>query len=286
MKSEVFSLPGAGGWVSAMKSLGRFFWSPVRPSENWAQTLVRVAGNLLRWVIGLPIVAGLIGWGVFSFHSWWSDRPYRLTGLEGVEIGMTPTEVTLIKGAPQLNSFTRKDPLGPANYFDQFDEADPERDPLITKTNEDHYTVNRNTGEVRKRDNLGTFRKIRSAINADGDILINEGAGWVPLPSSAVEKHQESSIEVMRFDDLAVFFDRDSEGSWHVFRICLTAPRYYDKVIGVSGSDTEAQVVRHLGQPDSVSVDDDGLGKRSSFERYNLLVRFEKARVAGICAGA
>lgn len=94
--------PGENG-MTALKALGRLLWSPVRASENWAQTLVRVAGNFLRWVIGLPIVVGLLGWGVFSFNSWWKDRPYRLTGLEGVEIGMTPTEVTLIKGAPSSN---------------------------------------------------------------------------------------------------------------------------------------------------------------------------------------
>lgn len=31
-----------------MKWIARWFWAPVRDGENWAQTLVRVSGNLLR----------------------------------------------------------------------------------------------------------------------------------------------------------------------------------------------------------------------------------------------
>lgn len=186
-------------------TLGRLMWSPVRQGENAAQTIVRVIGNLLRWVIGLPIVVGLIGWGVFSFHSWWSERPYRLTGLEGVEIGMTPTEVTLIKGAPRTSVPEQRD---------------------------------------------------------DGS--------W---------------SQGMFFGEQLVIFSGESEDALRVYRICLTEPRYYDRVIGVAGSDTEAEVIRHLGQPDSVSINDDGLRKQSSFERYNLMIVFEKARADTICVG-
>lgn len=32
------------------------FWDPIRPGENWAQTLVRVAGNLTRTAITLGLV--------------------------------------------------------------------------------------------------------------------------------------------------------------------------------------------------------------------------------------
>lgn len=36
--------------------LRRWFWTPVRENENWAQTLVRAAGNLFRIVLTLTIV--------------------------------------------------------------------------------------------------------------------------------------------------------------------------------------------------------------------------------------
>lgn len=243
----------------------KLLWSPMRPAENWAQTLVRVAGNLLRWIIGLPIAVGLIGWGFFTFHSWWSDRPYRLNGLEGVEIGMTTTEVTLIKGAPELRRSTGRDLF------------DPEAG---------EYLVNWQTGEVRKRSDGDSWNPVASARNkTTGEILIDEGAGWVPVPASMATKEEKSTDELMRFDDLVVFLGGGSEESRRVYRVCLSAPRSYDRVIGVSGSDTEAEVTSHLGQPDSVKIDDDGLGKRSSFERYNLMIRFEKARVVGICVG-
>ena len=90
----------------------------------------------------------------------------------------------------------------------------------------------------------------------------------------------------MFFGELLVILSGSSQDALRVSRVCQTNPRYYDKVIGVSGSDTEADVIRHLGQPHSVSIDDDGLSKRSFFERYNLMLQFEQARVVAICAGA
>lgn len=38
-----------------MKRLLRWFWVPIRESENWAQTLVRVLGNLFRTALTLAI---------------------------------------------------------------------------------------------------------------------------------------------------------------------------------------------------------------------------------------
>lgn len=249
--------------MTALKAFGRLLWSPVRPSENWAQTLVRVAGNLLRWVIGLPIVVGLLGWGVFSLHSWWSDRPYRLTGLQGVEIGMTPTEVTLIKGAPKYII-----PILAAVAFDDIKPPQEEdwRPPLPEG-----------------------FMHIREG--SDGQEFLFPDGTPEEVMDATIRKHYQNAaaIDEMRFenplDAIEVHFDRGSEGASQVSLICLTEPQRFHRVIGVSGSDTEEEVIRHLGQPDSVEIDDNGLSKWSSFERYNLFVRFEKARVVGICVG-
>jgi hypothetical protein len=38
-----------------MKWMLHWFWAPVRPSENWAQTIVRVLGNLFRCALTLII---------------------------------------------------------------------------------------------------------------------------------------------------------------------------------------------------------------------------------------
>ena len=188
-----------------LRSLGRLLWSPVRASENWAQTLVRVVGNLLRWIIGLPLLIGLAAWGASSIDSWMSDRPRHISELEGIDIGMTPTEVTLVKGAPSTD------------------------------------------GPMKADDN-----------------------SWK---------------QAMVFDDLLVLFKGSSEEALRVSRVCLTAPRAYQEVIGVGGADSEKDVVRHLGQPDSEKIDADGLGKQSYFDQYNLMLRFEKAQVSGICVG-
>jgi hypothetical protein len=46
------------------------------------------------------------------------------------------------------------------------------------------YAVNKQTGEVLKRDQSGSWQKVKSAKNATGEILINEGSGWGAVPSS------------------------------------------------------------------------------------------------------
>jgi hypothetical protein len=90
----------------------------------------------------------------------------------------------------------------------------------------------------------------------------------------------------MFFGDLLVILSGRSQEQLRVSRICQTDPRPYHNVIGVSGSEAEADVIRHLGQPDTVRVDEDGLAKRSFFDRYNIVIGFERARVTVICVGA
>ena len=75
-------------------------WSPVKERETWALTLVRVTGNLLRWIVGLPaIIAILIAIGL-AINSWYSGRPVELDTIKGVSIGMSPDQVTVAKGNP------------------------------------------------------------------------------------------------------------------------------------------------------------------------------------------
>jgi hypothetical protein len=40
-----------------MRWIRRWFWSPVRDNENWAQTLVRVSGNIFRIAITVVLLA-------------------------------------------------------------------------------------------------------------------------------------------------------------------------------------------------------------------------------------
>jgi hypothetical protein len=49
------------------------------------------------------------------------------------------------------------------------------------------YAVNKQTGEVLKRDQSGAWQKVKSAKNAEGAILINEGGGWGPVPSKSAQ---------------------------------------------------------------------------------------------------
>lgn len=252
--------PKKAGWLRTL------FWTPLRPAENWAQTLVRVAGNLLRWIIGLPVVVGLIGWGVFSLYNWWADRPYHLTGLEGVEIGMTMTDVTLLKGAPTSST----------NRFQQYVTPRPPADTqFVTQRERTSQALPQGMPEEEREERRRQLLARRTELLAD-QTMTN---WWENSPIVPQER-------AMTFGGgLLVTFSGMSEDAWRVSRVCQTNPNYWEKLIGVSRGDAEADVTRHLGQPDSIRIDDDGLSKLSFFEDYNLTIRFERARVVGYCVG-
>jgi hypothetical protein len=60
------------------------------------------------------------------------------------------------------------------------------------------YAVNRQTGEVLKRDQSGSWQKVKSAKNASGEILINEGSGWGAVPSASAQPAPPASPFLQR----------------------------------------------------------------------------------------
>jgi len=59
-----------------MKWIGAWFWSRVRENENWAQTLVRVIGNLFRIAL-TAIVLGAVVIGSFGYVNDQRSRELR-----------------------------------------------------------------------------------------------------------------------------------------------------------------------------------------------------------------
>ncbi len=54
-------------WGPAVKWIGAWLWSRVRDNENWAQTLVRVLGNLFRIAITMvALLAASLSWQGYS----------------------------------------------------------------------------------------------------------------------------------------------------------------------------------------------------------------------------
>jgi hypothetical protein len=204
---------------------------------------------------------------------------------------MTPTEVTLIKGAPKYIT-----PVLAEVAFDEIKPALEEEWTPLTEEQEFKFRLRAEREAAaaahRADEQLASLSRFKSE-----SIPIIEGPDgqefWFPsgtpdeVISATIREYYQGvvAIELMRFDDVQVYFDRSSEGASQVARICLSQLAYSDGVIGIAGMNTEAEVIRRLGQPDSVSVNDDGLFKWSYFGRYNLVVRFEKARVVGICVG-
>ncbi len=95
--------------------LWHLLWSPIGANENWAQTLVRVTGNLLRWVIGIPAlaVAAIAAW--FALQNWADSRPVKPKSIQvmnGLSVGMTKDEVTVAKGKPDLERPPEEDENG------------------------------------------------------------------------------------------------------------------------------------------------------------------------------
>lgn len=68
------------GWVR------KWFWSPVKPDENWAQTVFRVFGNLFRSAVTLAFLLGapLIGLALYANHN--SSAEYRRLTAEKAKI--------------------------------------------------------------------------------------------------------------------------------------------------------------------------------------------------------
>jgi hypothetical protein len=58
LKQSLATPPSKAGW------LRRWFWAPVKIGENWAQTLLRVLGNLFRTAVTLTIVLNGIGFSI------------------------------------------------------------------------------------------------------------------------------------------------------------------------------------------------------------------------------
>ena len=89
--------------MGAKLKLSQLLWSPVRENETWALTFVRVTGNLLRWIIGIPVIVILAFLGYFQLQQIESNRPKPIEHLEKmarISIGMTPDEVTVSNGEP------------------------------------------------------------------------------------------------------------------------------------------------------------------------------------------
>lgn len=68
-----------------MKWIGAWFWSRVRESENWAQTLVRVLGNLFRIVLTLVLFVV----GAAAVSSYLDSQRYRQKQAEARLISVT-----------------------------------------------------------------------------------------------------------------------------------------------------------------------------------------------------
>ena len=64
-----------------MRWIRAWFWSQVRDSENWAQTLVRVSGNLLRIALTIAVL-GTAGLASTTYLADRTDRQRRAQVLE------------------------------------------------------------------------------------------------------------------------------------------------------------------------------------------------------------
>lgn len=183
----------------------RFLWDPKPEAENSAQTLVRVLGNWVRSGFTASVVLVFGAWAAIAVEIWWEDRPRRLTSLGGVEIGMRPVDVTLVKGAPATG--------GPKEHA--------------------------------------------------------EGL-WV---------------QGMIYDRMVITLRGSSENSLSVERVCDYNHSPYTSFIGISGSDSESSVQKRLGKPSREVIHEDGLTKDLEFARYNVMIRFQQAKVQAFCVG-
>lgn len=90
--------------VGRSMKLSHLLWSPVKEGETWALTFVRVAGNLIRWLVIFPAILFALALAGFGIYYWFDNRPAELNEVDGVRIGMTLDDVTVAKGEPEHKS--------------------------------------------------------------------------------------------------------------------------------------------------------------------------------------
>lgn len=91
-----------------MRWIGRWFWAPIKAGENWAQTLVRVLGNLFRSALTLAVVGIAIILGLSAYYSGQSSANYAAAQADKEKIYI---KVTLMEEADRGKLCDRQFPL-------------------------------------------------------------------------------------------------------------------------------------------------------------------------------
>ena len=71
-----------------------------------------------------------------------------------------------------------------------------------------------------------------------------------------------------------------------VAAVCAYGQYNRSKLFGIGLNTPEEAVIEHLGQPDSESIDKDGLEKLVFFKKWNAVFGFSEGRVTDVCVSA
>lgn len=107
------------------------------------------------------------------------------------------------------------------------------------------YAVNPSTGQVMRNDGSG-WSKVKSAKNAQGDILINEGGSWIPVPKGGQAREpmtRKDVVPLMAREGLEWGTSDESEG----VRRTMGLPKWADKAINATPMGTFANIGMGVG---------------------------------------
>ena len=84
--------------------------------------------------------------------------------------------------------------------------------------------------------------------------------------------------------EFLVAIDKSSSPDGEAFRICSTD--YWDEVLGLGVYDSEDKVVKKLGEPEFVSINENGLEKSISSPEYTISIVIKKGDVYMTCVNS
>lgn len=162
-------------------------------------------------LILMGVVIGGGYWGWMTYQAW----PFAAEELAGIRLGMTPVEITLLRGEPSTEGRAQK---------------------RSSENGERWHQDWQYTGDYRPIVRIGYRSPVGGAVS-----------------------------------DLSVL------------GVCESGTYSNSKLFGIGTGTPEEEVIEHLGQPDSESIDKKGLFKIMNFKEWNANFKFERGRVIELC---
>ena len=128
-------------------------------------------------------------------------------------------------------------------------------------------------------------------VRSVGDVLLGMTPVEVTLaigkPKTSLEGSEEDTdlrYIYLNYSDEVDYYVRFSSESGEYRVVIICSSNYSREVLGFNKYDHEGEVIKKLGQPTSISVQEDGLKKMISYKQWKVAFGIEQGDVETVCA--